>query len=275
MSTQHTHTQSLTVTLEDGAALAVSVRGAGQAVLYVSGLGGAANFWNPCLGALAASHQTICLDQRGIGQSTRGTVPCTIEQLATDCFEVLDTCQVTSAVIVGHSTGGAIAQAMALMRPSRVEALVLSGTWARPNRYMQELFKLRSTLLNNNPLEYASSAAFLSYDPAWLNDNWSVYDAMLAQAPLQAATQHIIQERIQALLQFDRSAELVTLKMPALILGARDDLIVPSFLQEALAAALPQSTLKLFPHGGHFFPVSVQDDFTQTVIDWIDGQQLS
>ena len=57
--------------------------------------------------------------------------------------------------------------------------------------------------------------------------------------------------------------------MPVLVLGARDDMIVPSFLQEELAAALPGARKTMFDSGGHFFPVSRPDAFTAHVAEWI------
>ena len=135
---------------------------------------------------------------------------------------------------------------------------------------MQELFKLRRGLLRSNPMEYASSAAFLSYESAWLNANWAIYESALAGAPVEAPAQQILQERIDALMKFDRKDELNRLTMPCLILGARDDLMIPSFLQEELAAAVPGSALQIFNHGGHFFPLSRKEGFTHTVLKWFE-----
>jgi aminoacrylate hydrolase len=271
MSVSHPETRQFSVALRDDANIAVTIQGSGDPLLCISGLGGTASFWNPCIPAFASKNQTITLDQRGIAASTRGTDACSIDQLAADCFAVLDACGVQTARVIGHSTGGCIAQTMALTHPERVQALVLSGTWAQPNRYMQELFKLRLGLLQSNPLEYASSATFLSYESAWLNANWSVYESALAGAPIKAPAQHIIQERIHALMEFDRKKDLKQLKMPCLILGARDDLIVPSFLQDELAAAIPGSELQIFNHGGHFFPLSRKEGFTHIVLKWLEA----
>jgi len=270
MSVPQDAIKQFSVPLRDGANIAVTTQGNGDALLCISGLGGTASFWNPCFTALASKYQTISLDQRGIAHSTRGSAPCTIDQLAADCFAVLDACSISAAKIIGHSTGGCIAQTMALAQPERVAAIVLSGTWARPNRYMQELFKLRLGLLQSNPLEYASSAAFLSYESTWLNANWSIYESALASAPIEAPAQHIIQERIHALMAFDRKDELKQLKMPCLVLGACDDLMIPSFLQEELAQAIPGSELQIFNHGGHFFPLSRKEGFIHTVLKWLE-----
>ena len=80
-----------------------------------------------------------------------------------------------------------------------------------------------------------------------------------------------MRERIDALLSFDGSADIAALTMPVLVLGARDDMIVPAFLQEDLATALPGARKILLDSGGHFFPVSRPDAFTAKVVEWIGG----
>ena len=75
-------------------------------------------------------------------------------------------------------------------------------------------------------------------------------------------------ERIDAIMAFDRSADVTHIKVPVLNIGARDDLIVPAFLQEELAALMPGSTLHLLEDGGHFFPTTRIAGFTGAVLNW-------
>ena len=108
---------------------------------------------------------------------------------------------------------------------------------------MQELFKLRKALLRSDPIAYAVSATFLSHEAGWLNANWGALEAARRAAPVSPTTQDIIAERIDAIMAFDRSAEIAQIAAPVLNLGARDDLIVPAFLQDELARLMPGSTL--------------------------------
>lgn len=275
MSTPISSTRSHTVALSDGASLNVLENGTGPALLLISGLGGTANFWNPCVPALAAHYRVIQLDQRGIAKSSRGTAPCTIDQLAQDCLSVLDDCSVDQAIVVGHSTGGCIAQTMALLAPARVRACIFSATWGKPNRHRQELFSTRREMLFKDPVGYACSSVFMGHDANWLNHNWSVLENARVNAPVTAEAQHIISERLDALMAFDRSAEVHRITVPKLVVGARDDLIVPSFLQEELATLLNHADLHLFEHGGHFFPVTQTNIFTAKLLTWLTTQSLT
>lgn len=256
-------------TASDGATIRGIDEGAGPVLLCISGLGGTAAFWDAVVAGLRDKRRVLRLDQRGIGASARGTAPCTIEQLAQDCLALLDARGIGTCVVLGHSTGGCIAQAMALAAPQRVEALGLSGTWAKPDRYLQALFAMRLALLAESPQAYASSSAFLSFEPAWLVAHWDTYERTLASAPADSAAQAIVRERMQALLRFDRSDSLAGLRCPSLVIGARDDLIVPPHLQESLAQGLPDVRLRLLERGGHFFPVTRTTEFLAILQEWL------
>ena len=260
---------AFSVTTRDGAVLQAFAEGEGPVLLLVSGLGGTAGFWKSNAATLARSFRVIRFDQRGIAASTRGTAPCTIDQLALDCLDVLDAAGVERAVLLGHSTGGCIGQALGRIAPGRLDGLILSATWLKPSRYMSALFGARRSILEDNPQAYAATAVLISYPPVWLEANWNVYEAALAAAPASAEARQVVRERIVALLSFDGSADVASLAVPTLVLGARDDMIVPSFLQEDLAAALPGARKILLDSGGHFFPVSRPDAFTAKVVEWV------
>lgn len=257
-----------TVTIADGARLAVTTSGNGRDLVLVAGLGGTAAFWNPVVPLLEPHFRVTRFDQRGIGASDRGTATVSIELLAQDTRAVLEHLDARNAVLLGHSTGGVILQELALRDASRVGGLVLSGTWAKPNRYMTELFRSRSVLLEKAPQEYAAMGAFVGYTPDWLEANWAKFEASVAAAPVSPVSQKIIGERIAALLAFDRSKDVGSISLPVLIQGAEDDLIVPAFLQRELAVLMPQAKLKILPSGGHFFPITRSAEFLEMLTSW-------
>lgn len=260
---------SFEVALPDGARLKCWSEGAGPPLLLVSGLGGTGGFWKGTSATLSRHFRVLRFDQRGIGASSRGSAACTIAQLAADCLAVLDAAGVDRCVMLGHSTGGCIGQTLGKLAPERLRGLILSATWLKPGRYMSALFGARRQILEPLPEAYAASSALMAYPPAWLEANWQVFEAAVAGAPQTPEARRVVHERIDALLAFDGSADADALAMPLLVLGARDDLIVPAFLQEELAAALPSPTLILLDSGGHFFPNSRPDAFTAKVAEWV------
>jgi aminoacrylate hydrolase len=262
------------VKLADGAELSVHVDGSGPDILLVTGLGGTASYWEPTVAPLAKSFRVIRYDQRGIAASTRGTAPTTIDQLADDTFAVMDHVDSKRAVLLGHSTGGVILQSMALREhranateqsESRIAGLVLSGTWAKQNRYMKELFGSRAEILAVRPREYAAMVGFLAYTADWLNANWDKFEVMAAAAPMTPVQQTIVAERIAAIMAFDRSADVHRIKVPVLVQGAEDDLIVPAFLNRELAGLIKHAELQMLPTGGHMYPITRTETFVKSL----------
>jgi len=272
---------SIETTTPDGACLQVqhwtNRNTQGSPILLVSGLGGTARFWKPVVEALYPHHALICFDQRGIGASSRGQAPVTITQLARDCLHLMDAFDIERCVVIGHSTGGCIAQDLAVLAPDRVEALVLSATWLQADPYIKALFGHRRTMLTQNPAAYAGLGAIMGYAPQWLSAHWHVYDAAMRQVPETQAAQTIIAERIDALLAYDGSDILRQIGCPTLVVGSADDAIIPFTQQIALHKALQshaqgdagQARLHDFGHGGHFFPVSRTRDFCSVVAQWL------
>jgi aminoacrylate hydrolase len=259
--------------LADGAELAVHVDGQGPDLMLVTGLGGTAAFWDPVVAPLAQSFRLIRFDQRGIAASSRGTAATTIDQLAHDSSAVLDAVGSKRATLLGHSTGGVILQAMALTDERRIAGLVLSGTWAKPNRYMAELFRSRAEILKLLPKEYTAMVGFLGYTADWLNANWPKYDTMVGAAPFTAAQQMIVAERIDAIMAFDRAHDVHRITVPTLVQGAEDDLIVPAFLNRELAGLIPHATLQMFPTGGHMYPITRTDAFVAALAAFTSSVQ--
>ncbi len=256
---------AFTVETPDGARLNARREGAGPALALVSGLGGTAGFWDGAAPALAREFEVIRFDQRGIAGSTLGTAAVDIAQLGRDVATVMDAAGIGRFSFLGHSTGGCIGQALAGMAPARIEKLILSATWGRKSRYMQALFGTRLGILETDPVAYAASSVLISYTPEWLEANWSAYETAVSKAPRSPEAQAVVRGRIRALMDFDGVDGLDLSAIPTLLLGAEDDMIVPAFLQRALAAATPGATLRLLPDGGHFYPVSRREDFLSAV----------
>jgi pimeloyl-ACP methyl ester carboxylesterase len=254
----------------DGARIGVEVSGSGQDLVLVSGLGGTAGFWTALVEELGEAARTIRFDQRGIGASERGTVPVSVRTLAEDVWEIVDAVGLTAPVLCGHSTGGAIVEEMALMRPGEASGLILSGTWAGPDPFMTVLFEARRDLLKVSPKGYVELAALFSSPPRWHRDHPETLAAAGARVP-NGEQVAIIEERIAALLAHDCRDRIGRICEPCLILGAEDDMIVPSYLQEELADAIARNRLHLFDAGGHFFPVTRAAETAAVIEAWLGG----
>ena len=162
-----------------------------------------------------------------------------------------------------------IGQAMAKLAPGRLDGLILSGTWLKACRYMTALFGARRAILDCDPQAFAALSILSAYQPRWIQANWHIYDDAIDSAPTSDHARTVMRERIDALLGFDGTADIEALPMPVMVMGARDDMVVPVYHQEAIVAALPGARRSIMETGGHLFPVSRPDIFTAAVAEWV------
>ena len=109
--------------------------GQGKPILFISGTSQTKDVWEPTLlSQLAATNHTVIIfDNRGMGETTVGTKPFSIEQFANDTAGLLDALQIEKADVFGASLGSFIAQELTLNYPQRVDRLVLSAGYCGGN----------------------------------------------------------------------------------------------------------------------------------------------
>lgn len=233
-------------------------------LVLVAGLGGISRFWGNAKALLLNEFRVLSYDQAGCGRRAVSDGPVTIEELAEDlaaiCVRFLGEVPLT---VVGHSTGGAIAQVFAAQYPDLVKQLVLSGTWRRADTYMRELFAYRQSLLRRAPELAAGLTMLLSEDP-------SGFDAgALDPQPMEPEQVGVVQSRIEALLAFDGTNLAQDITARVMVVGARDDRIVPLAHQFDLHDTLKGSDVRILQAGGHFFPRTQPERFTAFLQDWL------
>ncbi|MFB6808292.1 alpha/beta fold hydrolase [Streptomyces sp. NPDC056387] len=125
-----TATENLTVSLDDGD-IHVCQDGPpdAPALLLVHGSASSARSWDPLVALLTGSHRVIRVDLLGHGRSAKpADRSYALPDQARRTGVVLDRLGVELAVVAGHSSGGAVAVALAEQRPDLVAALVLINT---------------------------------------------------------------------------------------------------------------------------------------------------
>jgi pimeloyl-ACP methyl ester carboxylesterase len=109
-----------------GKELWVEQQGEGQPVLFVHGLGGTANVWEPQVRGIPGAYKFIRVDLNGSGRS-KPSGPISMDGWIDDLIAVLDAGNIEKARMVGHSMGTLVLQHLAVKHPDRVESLALLG----------------------------------------------------------------------------------------------------------------------------------------------------
>ncbi len=244
--------------------------GSGKAVLLISGLGGVASFWDRQVDTLAKHFRVVTHDHRGTGRSERSHIDHSIQQMASDVLALMDYLELESAHLVGHSTGGAIAQFLAVNSPRRVDKIVLSATWAGPDTYFRELFGIRKRILGQCGAEAYLRDGLLRVLPApYLQANPDLIDRSIKERLEAFAGAEIELGRIDAILAHDLRDRFVEIKADTMVICAKDDQVTPYGLSRELARLIPKAKLHLLDGGGHFCPQIEADAYNEAVLEFL------
>ena len=106
--------------------IAYKTFGKGDPILLVSPAQADMNAWEPSiLRDLSTNHTVIVFDNRGVGNTTTGNRPFSIQQFANDTAGFLDALKIQNADVFGYSQGSLVAQQLTVTHPEKVNRLIL------------------------------------------------------------------------------------------------------------------------------------------------------
>lgn len=244
--------------------------GAGFPVLLITGLSGTAEYWRDQLPALTRHYEVIVHDHRGAGQSDPSPCAFTMDRIAGDVIGLMNALGVERAHVIGHSAGGAVAQVLAIDHPERLASVVIAAGWPKADAYFRRLFGLRREILARlGPASYVQANTLLLYPSHYIARHNEKLRHVEAQSLATFASPETVMNRIDAILAFDRTADLGGIRTPALIVAAQDDIVTPAYFSEDLARRIPGAEAKFFPQGGHYFTQVLAREFNQAVLPFL------
>jgi len=211
----------------------------GPKLVLVHGAGGSHLHWPAQLRRLSGA-TVYSLDLPGHGRSReRGCE--TIEAYVAALVAFLDGADVDSAVIVGHSMGGAIAQKLALTRPERVLALVLVGTGAR--------LRVAPAILEGVKDDFERVVDLITRY-AWSSDADPEMKELGREA-LREAGPDVLLGDFLACDRFDVMDRVSEIEVPTLVIGGTRDELTPLKYSRFLAEQIANAQLTAVEGAGH------------------------
>jgi aminoacrylate hydrolase len=251
------------------------IHGDGPNLLLVAGLGGRHEFWTQQVPFLSQYFRVILHDHRGVGRSTPNKVVLGAEHMADDLIQLMDALDIEKAHLLGHSTGGAIGQHIALKAPERLDKLVLSSSWAGPDPYLIQLFNARrEVLVNCGPAAYLTMGTYLA-TPSWvLQDQIKSPRSFLEERIKAFPGLEVELSRLAAVQAHNLRSEVHNITHTTLAIGAKDDQITPFSFSQELANKIPSAELFMLEHGGHFAPMTVTEKYNEAVLSFLQKDEL-
>ncbi|MFF2535464.1 alpha/beta fold hydrolase [Streptomyces cyaneofuscatus] len=232
------------------APLARTVRGSGPGLLLAHGAGGGieANY-GPILDGLAARHTVVGVDYPGAGDSPRSLTPLDVDTLADELVAAADAEGVGRFAVSGYSLGGPVAIRVAARHPERVDALVLSATFAYADTRTDLVASVwRQLLAADDPRLLGEFVQLMALGEGALNT--LTPDEVRAAAELITATVPPgTGDQVELVRRIDVREDLAAITVPALVIVTTADPLVSPTLQRALAAGLPGSETAELPTG--------------------------
>jgi pimeloyl-ACP methyl ester carboxylesterase len=185
-------------------------------------------------------------DLRGQGDADKPEGGYSVAEQADDAAAILDAVKVRRAFVLGSSSGGYIAQQLAIAHPGRVAALVLVGSpmslRGRP-AFADELDGLTDPIDENWVRNSLSWFPRVHAVPAW-------YIEGLVRDGVRMPS-HAWKRILDGLCAATPPTEAGTIHAPTLILWGAQDNLLPRSQQEELAARIAGSVVKVYPDVAH------------------------
>jgi proline iminopeptidase len=258
--------------------------GSGRLLLVMhGGLGWDHTYLRPSLDALGGQATVIYYDHRGNGRSAAPDDWTSVDHATWtgDADALRDHLGDERIVLFGHSYGGFLALEYALRYPDRLDGLILCTTG--PAFAHQEV-AIANAQERGTPDQVQTLFDLLSRPVAQTSDLRSGIKAILPiyfhdpdEAPLDRITDEMTfcvqafnRASFHCLPHYDVRDRLSEIDVPALVLGGRDDWIMPpAHSVEPLGASLPNAEATIFERSGHFPFIEERPLFAEVVTDWL------
>jgi len=217
------------------------VEGIRPSLVLIHGAGGNHLYWHPQIRRLV-KNCVYAIDLPGHGRSS-GSGEQEIQPYAESVHRWFQGVGLHSAVIAGHSMGGAVALTLAHDYPDQVSGLVLVSSAA---------------LFNVDPLLLEQSASATTYYHAIETLVSKSFSASAPERLLEQATKRMEETRhsvlhgdLIACSQFNQLDKLADIQVPTLVLCGEEDRLTPTRYSRYLQSNIPNAHLEVVPNAGH------------------------
>jgi len=279
--------------------------GRGKPLLILHGGPGASHdYFLPYLLPLARHNQLVFIDERGSGRSEKleDASKYTVENMVEDVEAVRRGLNLGKISLLGHSYGGALAQAYALKYQKNLTHLILASTWSSTKELNRVFVQMKEKMpaelrdrinkmeadglfghghdyeknrYTNDYLVAAWGEGYFpylyqnrpdpNYDPAAAgNISWDLYREMWG-----SDGEYIVDGNLKSV---EYTSRLSSIQVPTLILVGDHDECAPP-LSEAMHGKIARSKLVVLPKAGHMTFVDDTGMFLRTVDQFVSGKE--
>ena len=247
--------------------LAFEVRGTGQPLLLLHGLGADRDVWREVHSPLSAGRQVVALDLLGFGQSAKPSTELRLRDLADSVIELLDELSFASVDVMGNSLGGWLALFLAVAHPERVRSVVAVAPAFLYG--LPETVTAEALARGANPREEDAARRYLARA---LKREATPDDVVsLLRRRLSADDSNTIESLARSI---ERGEDLLVGKLedvtqPVLVVHGVADGVVPQAQSERVASEALTTQLMLLEASGHWPQIEEPELFTKAATEFL------
>lgn len=256
----------------DGKNVYYEIQGEGEPIVILNGIMMSTASWQPFMEVFTKYNQLILIDFYDQGKSDKLTEPYTQDIHVEMLKQFFDKLGYQKVNMVGVSYGGEVALKFAIKYQEKLRSLILSNTTA----YTNNMLKLIGESWINSSEKYSGKYLF--------QDLWGyLYADTLYEEKLdwiinrqEVFEQVLNKEWFDSFIRLTRSAEsldvraqLRTIKVPTLLLGADQDCLTPIRYQEELLNNIEGSQMMIIKGGAHVAIYEKPQLFASAVLGFV------
>jgi 3-oxoadipate enol-lactonase len=239
-------------------------------VVLLHGVGGGREGWHSTGTALAAAGwRVLAADQPGYGLSA-SISPYNLAGMTRAVQDLIAWAGAASALVVGHSMGGMVAQELHAIAPACIKGLVLAATspafGSQDGAWQQQFLQSRFA-----PLDAGAGMAGLAAQlvPSMLGSAATPAAGQTAQAVMAGVPEATYRAAVLALLPFDRRAALPSIQVPVLVIAGDEDRTASADVARRMAARIGGAELVVMPGTGHLLMLEQPQAFDAALLEFV------
>jgi 3-oxoadipate enol-lactonase len=246
--------------------LTVDVEGDGPAILFVHGLGGSSNTFQPLIGALAG-YRCIRPDLPGSARSRRPHGKLTVPIMAKAVTDAARAVGASSMHLVGHSLGTHLCQHISAQMPEAILSMTLFGPIYEPGDASRARLRERAQLARAEGMNGIADAMIHAAISADTRASNPLAAAFVRESHMRQDAEGFAQS-CEALAD-TKAADAGLIKCPVLLVTGEEDGVAPPSAAHALAEKISGAKTKILERCGHWTPIEQPDQCARLLADFL------
>lgn len=244
----------------------VDVLGTGdETVVFLPAVGATKEMWKAQTAEFARRYQVLTYHECG---PLRGRPERTFAELSSQLLQILDSCAVEHAHLVGLSMGGMVAQVFAARYGSRVRRLVLACTTARQSAMGLRRMESCAEIAGRKGMEpLVEPTVQRWFTPEFIDRRPGVVDWV--RTMIRGVDPVVYSSLAGAVAHVDTMAELADIRVPTLVLSAANDVAIDREAAALLRAHITDSQGVILSDAGHMCNVEQSVGFNEEVLAFL------